>query len=180
MNDDTRNDATMKRIINIDDIALHPRPPEFSPDDPATADKYAARMAMIGTLIGAEQLGYNITVIPPGRRAFPYHNHRVNEEMFFILEGEGELRYGGERHAVRKGDFVACPAGGPETAHQFINTGSAELKILCVSTRRTPEICEYPDSGKFGLMAAFPSHADGRQLLYVARESDCRDYWEGE
>src|SRR5690606_3084837 len=49
MNDDTRNDATMKRIINIDDIALHPRPPEFSPDDPATDYKHAARMGMIRT-----------------------------------------------------------------------------------------------------------------------------------
>lgn len=169
-----------KRVLNIDEVPLHPRPPELSPDDPATAEKYDARMGMVGTALGARQLGVNITLIPAGRRAFPFHNHRVNEEMFFILEGAGALRYGDEQFPLRAGDFIVCPAGGPETAHQIINTGNTDMRVLCVSTKRTPEICDYPDSGKFGLLADFPAHSDEKTYRHIGRESDCRDYWEGE
>ena len=45
-------------------------------------------------------LHYNLTAVPPGKRAFPFHNHRVNEEMFFILEGTGEVRIGCDDTAV--------------------------------------------------------------------------------
>src|SRR5262249_55413769 len=136
------------RIINIADIELPPRPVSAAAPGDA-AERFDGRIGSVGTRIGARKLGYNITVVPPGRRAFPLHNHRVNEEMFFILEGEGEVRIGNERHPLRAGDFVACPPGGPDTAHQIINTGSVELKYLAVSTNEYPEICDYPDSGKF-------------------------------
>lgn len=56
------------------------------------SDKFAARFAPIATLIGASKLGYRMTVVPPGKKAYPYHSHAVNEEMFFILEGEDTLR----------------------------------------------------------------------------------------
>ena len=35
---------------------------------------------------------------------------------------------------------MACPAGGPESAHQIINCGDEELRYLAVSTQRAPEI----------------------------------------
>src|ERR1041385_7680477 len=136
-----------KPIINIADVPLEPRPPGMAPKGEA-ADKYDAKMGFIGTRIGARKLGYNITAVPPGMRAFPCHNHRVNEEMFFILEGSGEVRIGDKTYALRQGDFLACPPGGPELAHQIVNTGTTELKYLAVSTMIYPEICEYPDSGK--------------------------------
>ncbi|MGH8630647.1 MAG: cupin domain-containing protein, partial [Burkholderiales bacterium] len=43
---------------------------------------------------------------PPGKRAFPFHSDHANEEMFFILEGGGTLRYGHEEQRLRKGDVV--------------------------------------------------------------------------
>ena len=116
--------------------------------------RFASRMALVGAKIGARLLGYNITAVPPGMRAFPLHNHHVNEEMFFILSGSGELRVGEERHPLRAGDFIANPPGGPEVAHQIINTGNEELRYLAVSTLLTPEVVEYPDSGKFARDAA--------------------------
>ena len=48
----------------------------------------------------------------PGKRAFPFHNHQVNEEMFFVIAGSGEVRIGAEMFPIRKGDIIACPAGG--------------------------------------------------------------------
>jgi uncharacterized cupin superfamily protein len=170
-----------KPVVNIDDIELKPRPAVFAATG-AAAGRYDARMGRIGARIGAKQLGYNITAVPPGNRAFPSHCHRVNEEMFFVLRGTGELRIGNDTYALRQGDFVACPAGGSETAHQIVNTGSEELRYLAVSTTRSPEICEYPDSGKFGVYAEFPGDADSRPKMfrYLGREAQGIDYWDGE
>lgn len=102
--------------------------------------------------------------------------------MFFVLEGSGEVRIGDTTHPVRAGDVVACPAGGKETAHQFINTGKTELRLFAVSTKLSPEIAEYPDSGKFGILAEYPPAADGKPqgFRFVGREAMNVDYWEGE
>ena len=168
-------------ILNVSDVELQPRPAAFTPTG-ATAEKYDARMGFIAPLIGAQKLGYNITAVPPGKRAFPFHNHRVNEEMFFILEGEGDIRIGESRYPIRSGDIIACPAGGPETAHQIINTSTTELKYLAISTQMSPEVAEYPDSGKFGVLADFPPDADGQpqSLRFISRTDASLDYWEGE
>lgn len=138
------------------------------------AARYGGRMAPLGRALGAQKLGYNLTVVEPGKRAYPFHCHRVNEEMFFILEGMGELRIGQERHPIRAGDVIACTAGGPETAHQIINTGDRELKYLAVSTMETPEICHYPDSDKFAVLDI----ASG--FKHVGRREQGLDYWDGE
>ncbi|HXH64736.1 MAG TPA: cupin domain-containing protein [Mariprofundaceae bacterium] len=168
-------------IINISDVELQPRPPALSPTGPA-AERFEARMGPIAPRIGAQKLGYNITAVPPGKRAFPLHNHYANEEMFFVLEGSGEVRIGEATYPIRSGDIIACPAGGRETAHQIVNTGDQELRYLAVSTRLYPEIAEYPDSGKFGVLAERPPDADGspRVFRFVGREELGIDYWEGE
>lgn len=168
-------------IINIADIELKPRPAAFAPPG-AAADRFEARFGRIGQRIGAQQLGYNVTAVPPGKRAFPTHSHRVNEEMFFVLQGSGELHVGTQAYPLRNGDFIACPAGGVETAHQIVNTGSEELRYLAVSTQRWPEICEYPDSEKFGVFGVFPGAADSKPTLFrhLGRDAQSLDYWDGE
>ena len=169
-----------QRIINIDDVELQPRPPAFAATGPAAA-VFDARMGQIAPTLGAQKLGYNITAVPPGKRAFPLHNHMVNEEMFFVLEGSGELRLGDATHPVRAGDIIACPPGGPETAHQLVNTGDGELKYLAVSTALSPEVCQYPDSGKFAVSVYGGSGKPGDwRFRHVGRNEDSRDYWEGE
>lgn len=170
-----------KSIINIADVELKPRPPAFAATGEA-AERYDARMGMIAPHLGAQKLGYNVTAVPPGKRAFPFHNHHVNEEMFFVLEGAGEVRIGENTYPIRQGDIVACPSGGKETAHQINNTGNVELKYLAVSTKISPEIAEYPDSGKFGVLAEYPAGADGkpRGFRFVGRAEQNVNYWDGE
>ena len=170
-----------KSIVNIQDIELLPRPEAHAPTGDA-AHHFDARTWRIGSRIGAKALGYNITSVSPGRSAYPFHSHRVNEEMFFVLQGQGEVRIGPETLPIRAGDFIACPAGGPETAHQIRNTGSEELRYLAVSTLQTPEIAEYPDSGKFGVYANFPPGPDGKRqpFYFMGRENMGLDYWDGE
>ena len=168
-------------VINLDEIELKSRPAAYAATGDA-ANRYDATMGQIGRRIGAKQLGYNVTAIPPGKRAFPVHSHRVNEEMFLIIHGSGEVRIGADSYPLRAGDIVACPAGGVETAHQIVNTGTEELRFLAVSTMGSPELCEYPDSGKFGVYADFYGAADGkpRSFRHIGREFQSIDYWEDE
>jgi uncharacterized cupin superfamily protein len=144
-------------------------------------EKFEAQIGDLGRRIGAQKLGYNLTVVPAGKRAFPFHNHRVNEEMFFVVEGTGEVRIGAERFPIKCGDVIACPAGGPETAHQIVNTSRADLKYLAVSTRVSPEIADYPDSGKFGVLAEFAG-PDGKPQpwRFMGRGESTLNYWEDE
>lgn len=169
-----------KHVINLDEVTIEERPTFFQATGEAK-QRYASQHGQVSTRIGARLLGYNVTVVPPGMRAFPLHNHHANEEMFFILEGKGELRTGEERSTVRAGDFICSPPGGPELAHQLINTGSGELKYLAVSTMIYPEMVEYPDSGKLAMISRQPK-ADGTQrvIRHISRESIGLGYWEGE
>jgi uncharacterized cupin superfamily protein len=171
--------AMSPRILNIADIELKSRPPELAPSGPA-ATVFDARMGAIGQRLGAQKLGYNITAVPIGKAAFPFHCHRVNEEMFFIIQGSGEIRIGVETHQIGEGDVIACPPGGPDTAHQIKNTGSTELRYLAVSTNLTPDIALYPDSGKFGVLAQFPADSSPRKFSFIGRENQSGNYWEGE
>ena len=95
----------------------------------------------------------------------------------------GELRFGTSRHPLRAGDVVGCPAGGPETAHAITNTGTTELRYLAFSSQHTPEICDYPDSGKTGWFDDRTSGAPGAapQTEHVlVRHGQVVDYWDGE
>ena len=165
--------STTARIVNLADVELR---------EHAHGARFSARLGAIGSRIGARQLGYRLTVLAPGKRAWPFHSHYANEEMFLILEGNGRLRYGTEEHPVRAGDIVCAPAGGSQTAHQFINDSDADLKYLCVSTMREPDIVEYPDSRKFAAFAGAPPGGDkaARSFEACARRGDVVDYWEGE
>lgn len=140
------------------------------------AGRFGGRMAPLGNAIGAKKLGFNITEIAAGKSAFPFHSHRANEEMFFVIEGSGELRFGAETYPVRAGDVVACPPGGPDVAHQFVNTGGAPMKLLAVSTAIQPEVCHYPDSNKLSVLDGMGAAG----FRHVGREQDGVDYWAGE
>jgi len=158
----------MKPVMNLDEA-------EF--DDIEENGRYTSKRASIGIHIGARNLGYNLTVVPPGKVQCPFHNHRGEEEMFFILEGAGELRFGGERYPLRKHDIIACPPGGPEVAHQIINTGVVDLRYLALSTICDIEVCEYPDSRKMLVVADKPK---GRALRKIFRAETTADYYDRE
>jgi len=157
----------MKPVINLDD----PKWETFA------SGPFEQRYAIISKHVGAIKLGYNLTVVPPGKMACPFHNHRVNEEMFLILEGEGVLRFGEERFPLRPLDIIACPPGGREVAHQIKNTGATDLKYLSLSTNQPEEICEYPDSDKVGIFVG-DGAKPGLRLMFQAGKAV--DYMVGE
>lgn len=160
------------RIVNLENVKFMTR---------SHGDRYECRIAPVGGELDSRKLGFNVTVIPPGKRAFPYHAHRGNEEMFFILEGEGSVRIDGAVHKLRKGDFISLPPG-RDSAHQIVKDSRATLRYLAVSTMDLPEIVEYPDSGKVGAIAG--SHRSRQpmpdSLHHFTRLKDAVDYWDGE
>lgn len=162
-----------KPFINIKDL-------DFG-DERVHDETFAARFAPIAPVIGGRKLGYQMTVVPPGKKAYPYHAHLVNEEMFFILEGEGRLRHSDETWSVGVGDIICCPVG-REHPHEIVNTGSLDLKYLAVSTMEEPEVGFYPDSNKFGVFAGkAPGHLHkDYDFRIIAKEDVGVDYWEDE
>ena len=201
------------RIVNIQDLRLA---------DNGNGDAFVARIARAGPLIGSTGLGCTLTVLPPGKRAYPFHRHHVIDELFFILAGAGEYRIDDAREGdavtvwrrlaeivaedgaaalvtvqaavgstprpagtrmvvrlpLRAGDLVAAPAG--KEAHQIVNTSSADLCFLAISTIGEADIVEYPDTGKVA-MAAGIKNADFKTATYKALgHLKPAEYFEGE
>ncbi|MGA2412178.1 MAG: cupin domain-containing protein [Candidatus Binataceae bacterium] len=144
-------------------------------------EAFRSRRKKLGGSAGARMLGASIYELPPGASAFPYHYHCANEELIYVLEGEGVLRLGDQRILVRAGSFAAMPPG-PAHAHRLYNTSDAPLRYLCVSSMITPEICVYPDSSKIGVMAGSAPGGDPakRTLSGVYPKAASVDYYDGE
>jgi uncharacterized cupin superfamily protein len=140
------------------------------------APLYESMGVRLGTDTAAVKLGASIDIVPPGKRSCPYHYHHAQEEMFIVIEGTGTLRVAGEMLPLKVGDVVFIPAG-PEYPHQILNTSNEPLKYLSISTRESPEICVYPDSGKYQAIA----YTNGSpSVRVVQREDSTLDYWDGE
>jgi uncharacterized cupin superfamily protein len=98
--------------------------------------------------------------------------------MMYIIAGAATLRFGNEELQVTSGDVIACPPGS-DYPHQLINTGSADLTYLVVSTMEYPDISQYPDSNKIGAYANTAGAAQsGFRALYV-RDKNV-NYYDGE
>jgi uncharacterized cupin superfamily protein len=161
-------DPVMKPIMNLDEVAF---------DDVEENGIYTSSRGQISDHIGAKKLGYNLTVLPPGKVQCPFHNHHGEEEMFLILDGEGELRFGDQRYPIRRHDVIACPPGGPEVAHQIINTGTTTMRYLSLSTLVDLEACEYPDSQKVSIVTG---NRGERGLRKMFRTENTVDYYDRE
>ena len=65
--------------------------------------------------------------LPAGGRTQP-HRHRLSEEFYYVIEGEGVMSIGEEESPVSPGDAVLIPPG---ARHALRNTGPGPLRILC-------------------------------------------------
>lgn len=139
---------------------------------------YKSADVSFGKLLGLTGLGISYSEVPPGKSSCPFHNHHVEDELFVVLEGEGTYRFGEQRLSFKAGDVLGAPAGGHETAHQILNTGSVTLKYLALANNSKIDVCEYPDSGKFQVSSQRPG---GARLRHNGREGqNSTDYWDGE
>jgi len=136
---------------------------------------YRWRGRMVGPVIGASLLGATVYELPPGERSFPYHYEYGNEEWLVVVAGWPTLRTPEGERELSPGDVVCFPEG-PEGAHQVRNGTDEPVRVLILSTKRTPSVAVYPDSDKIGV---WPVAGEATDRLLVRRDSAV-DYWEGE
>jgi mannose-6-phosphate isomerase-like protein (cupin superfamily) len=93
--------------------------------------KYPARRLTQNLVGGASpiqasnfSLGY-VTLDPDGGQV-PWHNQE-QEEIYFVVEGSGEMCLGSERMPIQAGQAVYIPS---RVFHQLTNTGSTPLKMI--------------------------------------------------
>jgi len=67
----------------------------------------------------------NVTLDPKGGQV-PWH-HQEQEEVYFIVEGTGEMCLGEERQTVTTGQMVYIPSG---VFHQLTNIGETPLRMI--------------------------------------------------
>ncbi|MCS6877849.1 MAG: cupin domain-containing protein [Geminicoccaceae bacterium] len=80
--------------------------------------------------VGSRRIDYRISSYRPMAKVAP-HAHRVQEQIYHVLEGEGLLEIEGERVIVRRHDIVYLPPG---VRHAIENTGLGDLVFLVVTS----------------------------------------------
>jgi mannose-6-phosphate isomerase-like protein (cupin superfamily) len=92
-----------------------------------TKDGSTIRVLLDAELGGAANQSLAEAWLEPGR-ATERHYHAVTEEIYVLLEGEGEMEVEGDRRRVEPGDAILIPAG---AWHQIRADAGAPLRFLC-------------------------------------------------
>lgn len=135
-------------------------------------EKYEYYVKPLVTEKDAGQCSVSVYEIPPGKAAYPYHYHTMNEETFYILGGTGRLTTPDGDRTVCKGDFLFFPAG-EKGAHMLTNISDSEMLVyLDFDTENPIEVAFYPHTGKIGVW--------GKNIDHVYKTADQTDYYDGE
>ena len=84
---------------------------------------------------GARHLDYRISMYQP-MAYVKLHRHKVQEQVYHVLDGEGLMQIDGEQRVVRKHDVIHLPAG---VEHAIQNSGLVDLVFLVVTSPVTDE-----------------------------------------
>jgi mannose-6-phosphate isomerase-like protein (cupin superfamily) len=67
-------------------------------------------------------------LIPPGASE-GQHYHKGVEEIYYVLNGDGQVKVNAETADIHKGDGVPIRFN---EAHSFVNNGSGDLELMIV------------------------------------------------
>ena len=102
---------------------------ENKQDQPLVTETGEIIYEMIGDAV-TPSLGANHSlariILPPGKSS-SLHYHKVTQETYFVLKGEGTLRVNDQQTTMLPGQ--ACWIG-PGEAHQIENEGDVDLVFL--------------------------------------------------
>lgn len=76
--------------------------------------------------IQAEHFSIGYVTLDPHGGQVPWHSH-AQEEVYVVLQGQGEMCLGEERTVVTSGQAVYVPSG---VFHQMTNVGAEPLRML--------------------------------------------------
>ena len=78
--------------------------------------------------ITLKNLVLSSTRLNPGKETTG-HNHKGQEEVYFFINGEGEMQLDDNKFSVEPGDIVLIKDG---VFHKVYNTSDKELYFVCV------------------------------------------------
>ena len=79
---------------------------------------------------GSQSIDYRVSVYQPRGYVEP-HRHRIQEQVYHVLDGEALMEIDGERTVVRKDDVIFIPPG---VEHAIYNTGMTDLRFIVVTS----------------------------------------------
>jgi uncharacterized cupin superfamily protein len=98
----------------------------------------------LGRAAGTRTVGLRRIEIEEGHFSTPAHEHGADEEIFFVLRGEGLLWQDGKTYAVGASDcIVHRPKSGPHT----LRGEAGGLDVLVFGERRDPALTALPRAG---------------------------------
>ena len=78
----------------------------------------------------SRHIDYRISMYQPMAHV-KLHRHKIQEQVYHVLEGEGLMQIDSENHVVRKHDVIFLPPG---VDHSIANTGLVDLVFLVVTS----------------------------------------------
>lgn len=84
---------------------------------------------------GSRQIDHRISMYQPKAYVAP-HTHKVQEQIYHVLEGEGLMEIAGVRRVVRRHDVIFIPPG---IEHAIYNSGLQDLIFLVITSPVTDE-----------------------------------------
>jgi len=79
---------------------------------------------------GSRLVDYRISTYQP-MAYVETHSHKVQEQIYHVLEGEGSMEIEGKRTIVRRHDVIFLPPG---IKHSIRNDGITDLTFIVVTT----------------------------------------------
>ncbi|RLJ09394.1 MAG: cupin [Candidatus Aenigmatarchaeota archaeon] len=80
-------------------------------------------------LVFLDHLNVSLTVLHPGKSTKGHKHPGDEEEVYFFVQGEGEMQLDEEKFSVKQGDVVLIEK---KKFHRVFNTAKKELIFLCV------------------------------------------------
>jgi uncharacterized cupin superfamily protein len=102
--------------------------------------------------VAAEGLSVTQHELAPGEDLGPYRYEHGNETWLLVTVGRPTVRHADGAEELDPGDLVCFPAG-PAGAHQVSNRSAAPAAVLRLTTRWSPSVIVFPDTGDFELAA---------------------------
>jgi len=109
-------------VRNIAEV-LWENPPGHSPGA-------LSKMLVRPETVGSRLVDFRISTYQPMSFVAP-HRHRVQEQIYHVVEGQGLMELDGRRSVVGPGDCVFIP---PTVEHAIYNTGTRDLTFFVITT----------------------------------------------
>lgn len=101
---------------------------------PAHYDAHSKMLTNPGTC-STKRFDHRISSYQPKGYVEP-HTHKVQEQIYHVLDGEGLMELDGVRHVVRPQDYIFIPPG---VEHAIYNSGLKDLVFMVITSPPTDE-----------------------------------------